>query len=155
MILLVDTPAFWDYNVLMSKKKQAADKQPYSNMFARRIVLLVGLGITVLGFLAVLLGALVLFVPDLDVIKGYKPITQIIYLLSAGLVACFVGVVLAVAGANTMKALARLAFFLGSVSFIVGAAILVICLFFKTVLPLPALERLAGGETAEAISMLL
>ncbi len=155
MRLLVDTPAFWSYNVCMGKKTKNTDKQPYSNMFARKIVLLVGLAITVIGFLAVLLGALVLFVPNLDVIKGYTPIMQIIYLLSAGLVACFVGVVFAVAGANTMKSLARLAFFLGTVSFIVGAAILVICLFFKTVLPLPALERLSGGEAAEAISMLI
>ena len=124
-------------------------------MFARRIILLVGVGITVIGFIAVLLGALVLFVPGVDVIKGTKPITQITYLMIVGLVACFVGVVFTVAGANTMKALARLAFFLGTVAFIVGAALLVISLFFQTILPIPAMDRLGEPSTEEAISLLL
>ena len=127
----------------MNKKSSEQNEQPYSNMFARRIVLLVGLVITILGFIAVLLGALVLFLPNLDIIKGVRPILQITYLMAAGISACFVGVVFAVAGANTMKALARLAFFLGTVGFIVGAALLVISLFFQTILPLPAIERLA------------
>ena len=103
----------------MSKKskEQAIEQkeQPYSNMFARRIVLLLGLVITILGFIAVLLGVLVLFVPGFDIFKGVRPITQITYIMSAGIAASFVGVVFAVAGANTMKALARLAFFLGNV----------------------------------------
>ena len=123
-------------------------------MFARRIVLLVGLCVVALGFIAVLLGALVLFVPDFDVIKGVKPIVQVTDLMIAGCVACFVGVVFAVAGANTMKGLARLAFFLGSVAFIAGAALLVISLFFRTILPLPAIDRL-GEPAAEMISLLL
>ena len=127
----------------MSKKKsKETNEQPYSNMFARRIVLILGAVITLVGFIAVLLGALVLFVPGFDVIKGMKPITQVTYILIAGLVACFVGVVFSVAGANTMKGLARLAFFLGSVAFIVGAALLVISLFFQTILPLPAIDRM-------------
>ena len=111
-------------------------------MFARRIILILGAAITLLGFIAVLLGALVLFVPDFNVIQGMKPITQVTDLLIAGLVACFVGIVFSVAGANTMKGLARLAFFLGSVAFIVGAALLVISLFFQTVLPIPAMDRM-------------
>lgn len=116
-------------------------------MGARRIVLLLGALITLLGFVAVLLGALVLFVPGFDVIKGTKPITQVTYLLIAGIAACFVGVVFCVAGANTMKALARLSFFLGSVAFIVGAAILIIALFFQTILPLGAIDRLNEAAT--------
>ena len=149
----------------MSKKKQKEEnldnnnkkevKQPYSHMFARKIVLLIGLVITLLGFIAVLLGALVLFLPGINVIQGMKPITQIIYLMAAGLVACFVGVVFAVAGANTIKPLARLSFFLGSVAFIAGAALLVICLFFQTILPIPALERLSQPEASEVFSRLL
>ena len=123
-------------------------------MFARRIILLVGV-VTVIGFITVLLGALVLFVPGVDVIKGTKPIVQITYLMIVGLVACFVGVVFTVAGANTMKALARLAFFLGTVAFIVGAALLVISLFFQTILPIPAMDRLGEPSTEEAISLLL
>ena len=124
-------------------------------MFARRIILLFGVVVTVIGFIAVLLGALVLFVPGVDVIKGTKPIVQITYLMIVGLVACFVGVVFTVAGANTMKALARLAFFLGTVAFIVGAALLVISLFFQTILPIPAMDRLGEPSTEEAISLLL
>lgn len=128
----------------MSKKsKQQTNEQPYSNMGARRIVLILGAVITLIGFIAVLLGALVLFVPGFDVIKGTRPITQITYIMIAGISACFVGIVFSVAGANTMKGLARLAFFLGTVAFIVGAALLVISLFFQTILPLPALERLS------------
>lgn len=123
-------------------------------MFARRIVLLVGLGIVIVGFIAVMLGALVLFVPGVDVIKNTKPFMQVIYLLAVGLAACFAGIVLAVSGANTMVGLARLSFFLGSVAFIVGAALLIIVLFFKTVLPIPALDRLAE-PAAEFFSMML
>ena len=111
-------------------------------MGARRIVLLIGLVITILGFIAVLLGALVLFVPGFDIVKGVRPITQLTYFMSAGIAACFVGVVFSVAGANTMKGLARLAFFLGAVGFIVGAALLVISLFFQTILPIQAIETL-------------
>lgn len=128
----------------MSKKsKTQANEQPYSNMTARRIVLLLGVVITLIGFVAVALGALVLFVPGFDIFKGVRPILQITYLMAAGLAALFVGIVFTVAGANTMKALARLAFFLGSMAFIIGAALLIISLFFQTILPLPALERLA------------
>ena len=133
----------WCYDVCMSKKqKQQAKEQPYSNMGARRIVLILGAVITLVGFIAVLLGALVLFVPGVDVIKNMKPIVQITYLMAVGIAACFVGVVFAVAGANTMKWLARLTFFLGTVAFIVGAALLVLSLFFQTILPIPALDRL-------------
>ncbi|MBR4800982.1 MAG: hypothetical protein IK048_04880 [Clostridia bacterium] len=127
----------------MSKKKAQAQEQPYTNMGARKIVLLLGVVITLIGFIGVLLGVLVLFVPGMNVLKDMRPIVQLIYLMAAGLSACFVGIVLTVAGANTMKGLARLTFFLGTVAFIVGAALLVISLFFNTLLPLEAMQRLA------------
>ncbi len=127
----------------MSKKKsEQQNVQPYSNMTARRIVLLLGFVVVLLGFVAVLLGTLVLFVPGFDVVKGTRPLVQIIYFMAVGIALCFVGIVFAVAGANTMKGLARLAFFLGSVAFIVGAALLVISLFFNTILPIQAIENL-------------
>ena len=111
-------------------------------MAARKIVLLVGFGISVVGFIAVLLAAIFLLVPGIN-ISGVLPIKLIMGLIITGLVGCFVGVVLAVAGANTKKSMAKFAFFLDTVAFIVAAAFLVIILFFKTVIPFPALERMA------------
>ena len=100
-----------------------------------------------------LLGALVFFVPGFEVIKGTRPLIQIIYLLAAGLIACFIGIVFAVAGANTMKGIARLSFFIGSVSFIIGAALLIVALFFKTFIPNYFVE--GGEQAAEMFSMLI
>ncbi len=111
-------------------------------MTARRIVLLLGFLIVLVGFAAVVLGALVLFVPGFDIVKGTRPIVQIIYFMAIGIGACFVGIIFAVAGANTKKGLARLAFFLGTVAFITGAALLIISLFFNTILPIQAIENL-------------
>lgn len=117
-------------------------QQPYSNMTARRIVLLVGFFITLAGFLCALFASLILFFPDMNAIDSILPVELIktLYILSLAL--DFVGCVLCVAGANTSKGLARLSFFLAVVSFIISAGFLVVILFFDTIIPFGALSKL-------------
>jgi hypothetical protein len=119
---------------------------PYSNMTARKSVLAVGVLLCVGGFSLVLCALLMLFVPSLSY-KGaaMTPLEFYIYLYGIGIALDFVGVVFTVAGANASKGFARLAFFMGSVSFIVGAVMLLIALFFKTVLPVDAINRMTSG----------
>lgn len=111
-------------------------------MSARKIVLIVGFFIALAGFVCTLLSTLVFVLPDLNFVTSIMPVelVKILYILSLAL--SFVGCVLCVAGANTLKALARLGFALAVVSFIVSAGFLVVILFFDTVIPFGALSRL-------------
>ena len=115
---------------------------PYSNMAARRIVLLIGLSLTAVGFVFVLFGALNLFAFP-NMFGAPNPHDVMIAMFATGLAADFVGIVFAVAGGNTAKPLARLAFFLGLLSFIVGAGMLTVAFILKLI-PTPAFERLTG-----------
>ncbi len=113
-------------------------------MPARRAVLWMGFALSIVGLVVVALGALFLFVPKMRFIDGIQPalLLEIIFALGTGL--CFIAVIFAVAGANTNKGIARLSFFFGTLAFIVGAAMLVVILFFRTILPLDAFERMTG-----------
>lgn len=128
-----------EYTVNMKSKTE--NTQPYSNMKARKIVLLIGFIVTFLGMLCALYASLALFVPSANFIKNALPYNVIctFYIVSMSL--CFVGLVLSVAGANTSKALARLSFFFGTVSFIVSAGFLVVLLLINF-FPFGALGRL-------------
>lgn len=117
-------------------------QQPYSNMKARRIVLLVGFFIALAGFICALAASIVFFLPELNFVSSMIPVKLVEILYIASLALSFVGCVLCVAGANTLKGLARLGFFLSVISFIVSAGFLVVILFFDTLIPFGALGRL-------------
>ncbi|MDE6302632.1 MAG: hypothetical protein K2M36_03480, partial [Clostridia bacterium] len=113
----------------------AQNEQPYTNMAARRSVLLAGFVISIAGFILVLLGFLFLFAPSVNITSDSSPSVVLAWLLACGIAAAFIGTVLTVAGANTNKGIARLSMFLSTISFIAGAALLAIILLFRTVLP--------------------
>lgn len=125
----------------MSKRYAQNDNEPYSNMPARFIALYLGLALSLLGFVAVLFGALMIFVPGFDV-AGASTFRLVIIFLSVGIASAFAGSVLTVSGANTRKSLAQLSFLFCVLAFVIGTALLTVLLFFKTVLPITALERM-------------
>lgn len=128
----------------MSKRSYAQpQEQPYSDMRARRGVLVSGFVFSLIGFALVLMSCLFLFVPTLNFAKDVSPTLLIKWLLIAGISIAFISTVLTVAGANTKKSVARLSMFLSTTSFIVGAAILLIVLLFRSILPLDAIQRLS------------
>ena len=113
------------------KKDQAQNvqnTQPYSNMKARRVVLVLGFVMTLLGFIAALYASLALFFPALCVPSDTLPFKTISTLYVVSMSLSFLGIVFAVAGANTQKAIARLSFFFGTVAFIGSAGFLVVLL---------------------------
>lgn len=117
-------------------------QQPYSNMTAHKIVLFAGSFTVLDGFLCALFATLILFFPEMNVIDTVLPIELIKTLYILALVLDFAGCVLCVAGANTVKWLARLSFFLAVVSFIISAGFMVVLLFFDTLIPFGALSKL-------------
>ena len=116
--------------------------QPYKNMKSRYIALAIGLALSIVSFVAVVIGALMVFVPGFNLSGVDSPMNLLVILLSASIGCAFFGAILAVAGANTKKGIAQLAFFFCVLAFIAGAAMLTVTLFFKTLLPLDALNRL-------------
>lgn len=130
------------YNFCMKQKAAQVQSQPYSNMAARKIVLIIGFVMTAVGFLATIYASLIFFLPVLNFAKNILAADLMKGLFIASMSLSFVGLVLSVAGANTMKGLARLSFFFGTMSFIVSAAFLVVVLFFKTFIPFGALAEL-------------
>ena len=114
---------------------QTAQSQPYSDMAARKIVLIWGFVMTLLGFLIMIYASLVFFFPAANFVKSVLGGDLVRGLYIASLALSFVGVVFSVAGANTMKGLARLSFFFGTFGFIFSAAFLVVVLFFGTLMP--------------------
>ena len=116
-------------------QSQTAQSQPYSDMAARKIVLILGFVMTLLGFLAMVYASLVFFFPAANFVKSVLAGDLVRGLYIASLALSFVGVVFSVAGANTMKGLARLSFFFGTFGFILSAAFLVVVLFFGTLMP--------------------
>lgn len=135
---------------MADKKKKKTEiteevRQPYSNMEARKVVLMIGLSLTIVAAVLVVLGAFNIFVSP-NMFNSDKPLDIILYLLGAGIIIAFVGIVFSVAGANTSKPLARLSFFLGVNAFIIGAGMLIVMLlFFKAIIPLPGLEGFLGN----------
>ncbi len=126
----------------MKQKAAQVQSQPYSNMAARKIVLIIGFVMTAVGFLATIYASLIFFLPVLNFTKNILAADLMKGLFITSMSLSFVGLVLSVAGANTMKGLARLSFFFGTMSFIVSAAFLVVVLFFKTFIPFGALAEL-------------
>ncbi len=122
---------------------QSGAGQPYTNMHARKGVLITGFTFSILSFALVLTGCLLLFVPSLNIAANASPSILLKWLLIIGVSAAFIATVFTVSGANTLKPIAHLSMFLSTVSFITGAALLVIILLFRTILPLDALARLA------------
>lgn len=141
----------------MAKKKRVViseqPKQPYSNMGARKFVLMVGLALSVAAVALVALGAVnLLLIPNM--FKSDKPLDIILLLLAAGAVVAFVALIFGVAGANASKPLARLSFFFSINAFIIGVGMLIVVLFiFKGVIPLPGLEGFLGGRNDAALFM--
>lgn len=125
--------------------KKQPPKQPYKNMSARRTVLFAGFGLALAGLVLLVLSCLFLFVKGFT-IKSGNPSTVIIVLYAATVAVSFIATVLVVAGANTSKGVARLGMFISSMTFIIGTAMLLIVLLFKTVLPLEALGKLFPAE---------
>lgn len=125
------------YNFIMTKEvqSQTPQSQPYSDMAARKIVLILGFVMTLLGFVAMLYASLAFFFPAANFIKSVLAFDLVKGLYIASLALSFVGVVFSVAGANTKKGLARLSFFFGTFGFIFSAAFLVVVLFFGTLMP--------------------
>lgn len=120
-------------------------QQPYKNMRARKSVLISGFVLSFVSLVLVLMGCLFLFVPSVNFPKGSSPSIILVGLLSAGIAIGFISTVLAVAGANTAKGIARLSMFISSMMFIIGAALLVIILLFRTILPIDAIQRLTAS----------
>ena len=116
-------------------QSQTTQSQPYSDMAARKIVLILGFVMTLLGFLIMIYASLVFFFPAANFVKSVLGGDLVRGLYIASLALSFVGVVFSVAGANTKKGLARLSFFFGTFGFIFSAAFLVVVLFFGTLLP--------------------
>ena len=114
---------------------QTAQSQPYSDMAARKIVLILGFVMTLLGFLIMIYASLVFFCPAANFVKSVLGGDLVRGLYIASLALSFVGVVFSVAGANTKKGLARLSFFFGTFGFIFSAAFFVVVLFFGTLMP--------------------
>lgn len=114
---------------------QTAQSQPYSDMAARKIVLILGFVMTLLGFLTMIYASLVFFFPAANFVKSVLGGDLVRGLYIASLALSFVGVVFSVAGANTKTGLARLSFFFGTFGFIFSAAFLVVVLFFGTLMP--------------------
>ena len=137
------------------KKKSGKVQQPYRDMHARKSILITGFVIVLVGFVLTLYGALCLFVPDVNFFKKLYSLYLIIGLLAGGVFAAFLGTVFTVAGANTKKSLARLSMFFGVNVFLIGAGILITVLFFSTIIPFPALRRLAEGCTMILPSVLI
>lgn len=123
------------------KKKKTIYKQPYKNMAARRTVLVIGLIVSIISLLLVAFGAMLFFIPSMNFFSASPlPVFMIIFGIGAGL--AFVGLVFAVAGANTGKPLARISFALALIAFFVGMGFFIAGLLFHTILPVPAMERL-------------
>ena len=116
-------------------QSQTTQSQPYSDMAARKIVLILGFVMTLLGFLIMIYASLVFFFPAANFVKSVLGGDLVRGLYIASLALSFVGVVFSVAGANTKKGLARLSFFFGTFGFIFSAAFLVVVLFFGTLMP--------------------
>ncbi|MEG1529159.1 MAG: hypothetical protein RR405_02295 [Clostridia bacterium] len=134
----------------MSKKTYAKNGQVapvYKDMKGRKIVLVLGLLMTIASFAIVVFAMLTLFIPNLDIkpIAGLTALAMNTYFYGIGVGLGFIGLVFTVAGANTAKGLARLSFLLGILAFLVGSAMLVITLFFKTILPIEAIQNLTGN----------
>lgn len=124
------------------KKNQPSAKPVYKDMKGRKICLIIGFILCLDAFCLVLAAMLMAFIPNLSV--NPAGITQFelgIRLYGIGAGAAFLGLIMAVAGANTKKSLARFGFFFGILAFIVGFVMLIICLFFKTILPIRALQE--------------
>lgn len=135
---------------MADKKKRTAiteeTRRPYSNMGARKAVLMIGLALTIAAAALVVVGALNIFLMP-NMFGSDSPLDIILYLLAGGVIVAFVGVVFSVAGANTSKPLARLSFFLGINAFILGMGMLIVMLlFFKAIIPLPGLEGFLGTK---------
>lgn len=127
----------------MSERSQKQE-QPYSNMPARKGVLIAGFVLSLISFVIVLISYLFLFVPSINIMPQVSPSVLLKWLLVAGIALGFIGTVFDVAGANTIKPMARLSMFFSTMAFIFGAALLVIVLLFRTVLPIDAIERLSS-----------
>lgn len=122
----------------MARKKKDIVTQPYKNMAARKGVLMSGFVLTLIGFGLVVAGLICLF---FGVHVGANPTELLMALYLAGAIACFVGIIFAVAGANTKKSIARLSFALGALAFIFGVASVIVMLALN-ILPIEAFGRL-------------
>lgn len=126
--------------------------QPYKNMRARKTVLILGFAVTLIAAILVIVGYLMLFVPEVNAIKTMPPTKLNTIILSIGVALSFIGTVFSVAGANTKKSLARFTFFLSVNAFILCSALLIVITLFRTILPLDAIRRLAGCVTTIPIT---
>lgn len=109
-------------------KKDIEQTTPYSNMKARRVVLVLGFVMTLASFVVALYASLSLFFPAIAVPADVLPFKAISTLYVVSMSLAFIGIVFSVAGANTQKAIARLSFFFGTVAFIGSAGFLVVLL---------------------------
>lgn len=127
-----------EQNIQTSQDGQAVQSQPYSDMKARKVVLILGFALTIASFVSALCSSLLLFVPGNG--AGFPVITAL-YVIAMS--CAFIGIVFAVAGANTNKIIARLSFFFGTVSFICSAGFLLVLLLISF-FPFNALGSILG-----------
>lgn len=137
----------------MRKKKEYIDTYPQREDSRRQsgltpkgtaakgspVVLYVGLALTVAAFLLVFV-PLVLFLVPGGVASASTPlITVCIYLNALGVALSFAGIVMTANSALCNKGIARLSFFFGTLAFLFGLALLIVCLLFGEFIPLPYL----------------
>ncbi len=123
------------------KSEEKAIKVPYSNMPARIGVLIAGFTLTLIGFVAVGIGALFLFC---GIKVGANPTVTDAAFFLVGTVLSFVGLIFTIAGANARKSMARLSFLFGLLAFLIGLGFAIVLLFFNTILPIEAFYRLGA-----------
>lgn len=133
------------YNDGMGRKAYSPEGtvEPIKQSGGRKACLVTGFVFTCAGFALVLAALLILFIPSFAFQSGAVTpfeLNTCLYGIGAGL--GFVGVILVLAGNDASKILTRLSFFFGVCAFIAGFAMLIICLFFKTILPIDAINNL-------------
>lgn len=126
------------------KKKKEADKPPYSNMKARSGVLVAGFTLTLASFILTIICALFLLAPGFSMAGGMSHLKTLSIVLLCAVITSFVGAVLAIAGANTKKPMAKGSFFMGLMAFWFGLAMLLIVLFIDNFFPIDALVRMTN-----------
>ena len=101
---------------------------------AKLAVLFVGLALSAISFACAVLPVLALFIPSFNLGSENAPLVEIAKILNLIAVAsAVVGSILSVIGANQKTGVARLAFSFAVIGFLVGLAMLFVCLFASAV----------------------
>lgn len=122
--------------------KNAANMQQISNVKGKRATLTVGLVFCLLAFAILAYGTATFFLSKLNFLDGVNNYDFVKVCYLASLAVSFVGVILSVAGANGNVPMAKAAFFFGTLTFILSAALLVVVVLLHILIPLDAMGQL-------------